>query len=213
MDQHLEWAKQLKVERTIKNLKKNNIEGFYAKDKSEALDIVKSLINEGDTVSVGGSMTLFEMGLIDFLREGNYQFLDRYKEGLNRDELQDIYRETFSANAFFASVNAITEEGTLYNIDGTGNRVAAMIYGPDKVIILAGINKIVKDETEAMNRARDIAAPTNAHRLSRKTPCVATGCCMDCESPERICANYVMIKRQMNPERMKVILIDNTYGY
>lgn len=213
MDKHVEWSGNLKVERTMKNLKKNNMEAFFVNDKAEALELIKTLVNKNDVVSVGGSMTLFETGVIDLLRNGDYNFLDRYKEGLTKDDIKEIYRKTFSADVFFASTNAITEEGTLFNIDGTGNRVAAMIYGPDKVIIVASINKIVATEQDAINRARNIAAPINAHRLDRKTPCVKTGCCEDCSSPERICANYVSLKKQINPDRIKVIIIDKEFGY
>lgn len=213
MDQNVEWSKQLKVERTIKNLKKNNMEAFFVNDKDEALELIKTLVNKNDVVSVGGSMTLFETGVIELLRNGDYTFLDRYKEGLTKEEIKEVYRKTFSADVFFTSTNAITETGTLLNIDGTGNRVAAMIYGPDKVIVVVGINKVVNNEEEAINRLRTIAAPINAHRLNRKTPCATTGNCEDCNSPERICANYVSMKRQINPDRIKVIIIDNEFGY
>ncbi len=213
MDKNVEIVLKKKVERTISNLEKNNMKGYFAQNENEVLQKIKYIISEGDTVSVGGSMSLFETGVIDMLREGNYNFLDRYKEGLSPEDIKDIYRKSFLADAYFASSNAITEEGELYNVDGRGNRVAAMIYGPDKVILVVGINKIVKDLDEAIERNKGIAAPANVQRLSMKTPCAKTGYCMDCNSEQRICNEYVLIKRQMQKDRIHVIIVNKNLGY
>ena len=158
-------------------------------------------------------MTLFETGVIEFLRNGKFNFLDRYKEGLNADDIKDIFRKTFSANAYFVSSNAVTEKGELYNVDGTGNRVAAMIYGPDNVIVIVGVNKIVRDVQEAIERNKEYAAPANAKRLNRNTPCTKVGYCMDCSSSERICNDYVLIRRQGRKGRIKVIIVGKELGY
>lgn len=158
-------------------------------------------------------MTLFETGVIDHLRSGRYNFLDRYKEGLTDSDIKEIYRKSFFADAYFTSSNAITEDGEIYNVDGNGNRVAAMIYGPDKVIIVAGINKIVKDLDEAIERNREMAAPANAKRLNKNTPCAKIGYCMDCTSADRICRNYVLIKNQGRKDRMYVIFVNKNLGY
>ena len=157
-------------------------------------------------------MSLFETWVIEHLRSGRCEFLDRYKEGLTADEIKEIYRKSFFCDAYFTSTNAITEEGELYNVDGNGNRVAAMLYGPDKVIVIAGVNKIVKDINEAIYRVENLAAPANAKRLNRKTPCTVTGKCMNCNSPERICREYTVIRKPV-PNRIFVLLLNEEYGY
>ncbi|WP_461205870.1 lactate utilization protein [Clostridium sp. DL1XJH146] len=213
MDKNARFVLEKRVARTIESLNKNNMDGYFVKDDKELFEKIKELTNDGDTVSVGGSMTLFETGIIDFLRAENYNFLDRYAEGLSKEDITDIYRKSFAADAYFASSNAITEDGELYNVDGIGNRIAAMIYGPDKVIVIAGVNKIVKDVDEAIKRNREIAAPANAIRLNKKTPCAKVGHCMDCTSPERICSAYTLIRKQFIRGRIHVIFVDMELGY
>ncbi|KAJ53794.1 L-lactate utilization protein LutB [Clostridium tetanomorphum] len=213
MDNNLLWNLEKKVERTIKNLEKNNMEAFYVKDEKELKLKLSHVIKEGSIVSVGGSMTLFELGVINFLRDGKYKFLDRYENDLTPEQIKKIYRETFSADIFLSSSNAITEQGELYNVDGNGNRVAPIIYGPDEVIIICGVNKIVKDINEAEERLRRVAAPTNAKRLNKDTPCVKLGYCMDCKSEDRICSDYVIMRRQKVKGRIKVIIVGKQLGY
>lgn len=213
MDNNVKFVIEKRALRTIENMEKNNMQGYFVQNEEEAVNKISEIIKEGDTVTVGGSMTLFETGVMDFLRNGKYNFLDRYKEGLTPEDIKDIYRKSFAADAYFTSSNAITEEGELYNVDGRGNRVAAMIYGPDKVIVVAGVNKIVKDLDEAIMRNREWAAPANAKRLNRKTPCAEVGYCMDCKSEERICSDYVVIKRQMVKDRIHVIIVNKNLGY
>jgi len=145
MDENMKWLKESRINTTINSLKRNGISGYLVNSNKELIDKINELTKDGDTVGCGGSITVFETGIIDYLRSGKYNFLDRYKEGLSKDDLKKLYRNTFSADVYFTSTNAITEKGELYNVDGTGNRVAAMLYGPDKVIVIAGINKIVKD--------------------------------------------------------------------
>lgn len=202
-----------RVKRTIENLEKNNMNGYYVQTEEEALDIIKGLISEGDTVAVGGSMTLFETGVIELLRSGKYNFLDRYKEGLSPSDMKEIYRKSFFADAYFTGTNAITENGELYNVDGNGNRVAAMLYGPDKVIVVAGRNKIVKDLEQAILRVKETAAPANNVRLNRGNPCTKTGYCMDCKQEGRICNEYTVIRRQGVKGRIHVIIINKDLGY
>jgi L-lactate utilization protein LutB len=213
MDDSARFVLEKRVERTIASLNSNNMDGYYVRDEKELFAKIKELTSEGDTVSVGGSMTLFETGLIDFLRSENYNFIDRYAEGLSKEDMKEVFRKSFSADVFFVSSNAITEEGELYNVDGVGNRVAAMIYGPDKVIVVAGVNKIVKDLDDAITRNREVSAPANAKRLNRKTPCTKVGYCMDCTSPERICSAYTLIKKQIQKGRIHVIFVDKELGY
>ncbi len=213
MDQHLEHITQIKIKKTMENLEKNQMKAYYAKSITQAQMMVQSLLEDGDTVSVGGSMTLFETGIINMLRDLDVHFLDRYKEGNTPEIIGQIYRDTFSADALICSSNAITMEGDLYNIDGNGNRVAAMIFGPKKVIVLAGANKIVPTMKEAEIRLRQIAAPANATRLNLNTPCVHTGECSDCKSPERICSSFVKLSYQRNKDRIHVIILDERAGY
>lgn len=213
MDKNVLWHIEQKVKITMENLEKNNMEAYFVKNEEELLDKVKEIVNEGETVAVGGSMTLFETGIIDYLRNGKFNFLDRYKQGLTPDEIKEIFRKSFFANSYFVSTNALTQNGELYNVDGNGNRVAAMLYGPDKVIVIAGINKIVKDVDEAIKRTREIAAPVNAKRLNKVTPCTKVGHCMECKSNDRICNEYTLIKRQGRKGRIKVIIVGKELGY
>ena len=213
MDNNVLWLRETRIKKTIEALKANNMNGYLVSSKDELIEKIKELTNEGDVVATGGSMSLFETGVIDHLRCGRYEFLDRYKEGLTSEEIKAIYRGAFSADVYFSSANAITEEGELYNVDGNGNRVAAMLYGPDKVIVVAGFNKIVADLEEAIERNRKIAAPINAKRLDRKTPCTRVGTCMDCKSPEKICREYTLIRSQGNPDRIHVIFLNEDLGY
>ena len=201
---------RLKMERTAEALRDNNMYCECVDSTEEALEIIESLMNEGDTVTVGGSMTLFEAGVMELLRNGNYNFLDRYAEGA---DVQGIYEAAFTSDVYLMSSNAITENGELYNVDGNGNRVAALTWGPKSVIIVAGYNKIVKDLDEAAARVKDIAAPANATRLGCETPCTKVGHCMNCASQRRICATTVICARQRVPNRIKVILVGEELGY
>lgn len=213
MDENLSWVVEKRVERVIKNLEKNNMKGYYVKDENEALKKIKEILKEGSTVTIGGSKSLFEVGAIELLREEKYKFLDRYKEGITNEERGKIYRDAFFVDTYLCSTNAITESGELYNIDGNGNRVAAMIFGPKEVIIIAGINKVVKNMEEAENRLKNIAAPANAKRFNLDTPCAKVGYCMDCNSNSRICSSYTILKKQKEKGRIKVIIVNKNLGY
>ena len=213
MNENVNWVNEKKIEKTIKNLEKNNIKGYYAKSNNELINIIKHIAKEGEMVSVGGSITLFETNVIDLLRSGRYNFLDRYKENLTPDDIKEIYRKAFYADTYFSSVNAITEEGEIFNVDGNGNRVAAMLYGPDKVILVVGVNKIVKNIDEAIKRNKYLSGPANAKRLNMNTPCAKVGYCMECQSDDRICCEYTVIKRQRSANRMNVIFINDILGF
>ncbi|MCR6516178.1 MAG: lactate utilization protein [Clostridium sp.] len=213
MDKNVAWVKEQKINRTIEALNKNNMNGYFVKDNEELLEKLKELIKDGDKVAFGGSMSIIEAGVLDFLRKGNYELLDRYKEGLTKEEIVDIYKGAFTSDCYIASSNAVTENGELYNVDGNGNRVSAMLYGPEKVILICGINKIVKNVDEAIKRNREFSAPMNARRLNKKTPCAKVGYCMDCKSEDRLCNEYTLIRRQNNKERMHVIFLNDDLGY
>lgn len=213
MDANTKWYDDKRLERTKEALIRNNYEVYIAENKEEAKEIVKKIVPEDSCVSFGGSMTLSETGILDLLRSGNYRLLDRQKEGLTKDELLKLHRDSFFADYYFASTNALTENGELVNLDGNGNRAAAMMFGPDKVVIVAGINKITGNIEEAADRVRSTASPINCRRLSKKTPCTEKGYCMDCSSPERICNHFVITYRQNIKGRGIVILINENYGY
>ena len=212
------------IQKVMKNLEQNQMKPHFVKTKEEVVPLVDSLITEGSLVAVGGSMTLFETNVIDYLHCGKYQFLDRYQEGLNREEIESIYRKTLSADVFLTSANAITEQGELYNVDGNGNRVAALIYGPKSVIVIAGTNKIVPHLEAAVYRVKTIAAPKNAARLHCDTFCNKEGRCVSllkehpemtdgCATSARICCQYHVAARQRQRNRIQVILVDEPLGY
>lgn len=201
------------VNKTFDNLRKHNIDPYYVESVEDLKSKVKELLHEDETVSVGGSMSLFESGVIDMLREMDINFFDRYEDGLTKEEIHEVFRNSFFADAYITSTNALTADGELYNIDGNGNRVAAMIYGPKSVIVVAGINKLVNNMEEAIDRLRTVASPKNAQRLNRNTPCAKTGVCSDCLSPDRICSSYVTLRKQVVPNRIKVILVNENLGY
>ena len=200
-------AMELRVRRTMAALEKNNMSAYFAQTSEEAVRLVEGLLCAGDTISCGGSVTLDASGVKALMRSGRYNFLDR--EAVETDaERQAIYRQTFSADAFLTSSNAITESGELFNIDGGGNRVAAMLFGPKKVIVVAGWNKIVRD--------------LNAAKLYVKavTPCTHAACpgtdgdlCSGCSSENRLCAQYTVMARQRVRGRVHVILVGEELGY
>lgn len=213
MDNNALWYREKQIERTINNLRKRNMAGFFVNDDIELKVLLKKLIAENSVVGVGDSMSLFETGVIDFLREGKFSFLDKYREGITSDEKKQIYIENFSADTFMCSTNALTEDGELYNIDGNGSRVAPMLYGPKQVILVTGINKIVRDIEEAEKRVRNYSAPMDAKRLGKNTPCTTLGYCVDCKSPNRICNDFTIIRGQFIKDRIKVIIVGKQLGY
>ncbi len=224
MDNHAKAILEKRISKVTENLRKNNMQVHYVESKADVVDKVAELLKDGDTVGIGGSQSIFESGVIDFLRNGKYNFLDRYKEGLSRENIEKIFIESFSADAYICSSNAITENGELYNVDGNSNRVAAICYGPKSVIIIVGHNKIVKNLDEAVKRVKSIAAPANCDRLSCTTYCEEKGECMSflsdasdmangCNSTNRICCNYVVSAYQRKKDRIKVIIVGEELGY
>ncbi len=197
----------------IRNLKKRQMEGFYCATIEEAKDKALSFVATDAAVAFGGSMTLEESGIMDALRaKSDIHLIDRSK-AKTPEETKQMYRDAFSADTYFMSTNAVTLNGELINIDGNGNRVAALIYGPDQVIIIAGLNKVAATVEDGILRVRNRATPPNCIRLDKKTPCAATGRCADCLSPEGICNQIVVTRRSGNPDRIKVILVGESLGY
>lgn len=197
----------------IKNLAKRRMEGCYCATIEEAEKKAFSYLTEGCTVSFGGSMTLEETGMLTALRhDPNIHLIDR-ATAKSPEETKQMYHDALSADFFFMSTNAITADGELVNIDGTGNRVAALIYGPENVIIMAGMNKVAANIDEALSRVHNTATPMNCKRLNKKTPCSTTGVCADCLSPDCICNQVVITRRSGIENRIKVILIGEELGY
>ncbi len=202
-----------RIEKTMKALERNKIKPYYAENREELLEIVRSLIDGDKLITAGGSMTLKESGVTEMLlNEYKGIYVDR-SEGKTPDEVENIMRKAFVSDTFLASSNALTEEGELYNVDGKGNRVSAMIYGPKQVILVVGKNKIVQDLGEAVMRVEKIAAPMNTVRLSCDTPCAKTGLCGHCRSEGRICCTYVRMGQQRVADRIKVIIVNEDLGY
>lgn len=194
----------------LNNLKKRGFDAYFCHTKAEAADKALSLLSDGDVVSWGGTVTLFELGLDKKLKQGSYNVIDR--NDFSFEERGEVYRKAFFADAYFTSANAISQDGQIVNIDGTANRVAAICYGPEKVIMLIGKNKIAENLELAIKRAREVAAPQNAQRFEISTPCKKTQKCADCTSPDCICAQ-ILISRFCKPNgRIKVIIIDEDLG-
>lgn len=213
-----------RIETTMQNLRLNKMEPYFVQTSAEACEKVQELLEKGCTVSCGGSVTLKQTGVYDLISSSDYDFLDRSAPGLTREQVEEIYRKTFFADAFVTSTNALTENGELYNVDGNSNRVSAILYGPKSVIVVCGVNKIVKNIDEAINRVKTKAAPPNTVRLNIDTYCAKTGQCVSlnkenpemcegCHSDGRICCNYVVCAQQRHVNRIKVIIVNEELGY
>ena len=212
MEQWQTWFHEKQVDRTIKALEKNNFEALFVPNSKAASEEVMKRIPDGATVGVGGSATLAQIGLLDALEKRKINLIWPQKQGKNPGEVFALIQKSFSADIFLSGTNAITEDGKLYNVDATGNRVGAMFIGPKKVIVVSGVNKIVKGLEEAEKRVEWWVAPQNAKRLGKKTPCVETGVCGDCSSPERICNIAVTLRKKPSRTDVAVILIGENLG-
>ena len=213
-----------RIQKTMQALQNNKMNAYYAETKEQAVEIALGLIKDGDVISHGGSVTLKELGLTEIFKNGRYNYLDRSAPGLTSEEIMEIYRRCFSADAYFTSSNAVTANGELYNVDGNSNRVAPMLFGPDKVVVIVGLNKLVDNIYDAADRVKRHAAPPNCVRLDKKTYCAQNGKCVTaddpdatfcagCGSDERICANYTVMARQRNAGRVNVIIVNEKLGY
>lgn len=201
------------AETIIKALEKRNMKGYYCADCAAAVELAKTLTPAGSTVSFGGSMTLSETGIMDMLKSRtDITLLDR-SQAKDAAETKQIYHDALSSDVYFMSSNAITKDGELINIDGNGNRVAALIYGPEHVVLVVGMNKIVSTVDDGIRRVHDIAASANGVRLGKSTPCAVTGFCHDCLSPECMCSHTVITRRNYTANRIHVILVGDTLGY
>lgn len=178
------------------------------KNKEEALKQALEIIGEGSTVAMGGCQSANEIGLIQALNEGNYHYIDRAKM-----EPRESLLAAYDADVFLSSANAMTNDGIIVNIDGNSNRVSCIAQGPHKVIFIVGMNKVCSELDEAMKRARNVAAPSNAQRFDIKTPCRLTGKCADCKSPDTICCQFLITRYSHHADRIHVILVNDVLGY
>ena len=226
MDAHRNRVRELSIARTIERLRKNNMESAYLPTAQDVVPMVRSILEEGCSIALGGSMTLAEAGVLKLVRSEQYRLIDRYEQGLSTEQMHQRLVAGFSADVFLTSVNAITEHGELYCVDGTSNRVAPLLFGPKRVLVIAGWQKIVPTLQDAVNRVKRIAAPANAMRLEKDTPCVKTGHCIAPYCDERhlmsiptgacdsgICSNMVVMGHQSRKGRITVLIVGEHLGY
>ena len=214
--EHIEWHRKTMTDRTAKALSKNGFNTISVSSKEEAAAKILELIPEGAVVGFGGSVTVRQLSLPEELEKRGHKLADHWVAragGASKEEITEVRRRQLNSDVFITSTNALTESGELVNIDGGGQRVAAMIFGPKKVIIVTGTNKIAKDVHAAIDRARNTAAAINAHRLGVKTPCAQTGVCSDCDSKERICSITTILHRAPPMVNATVVLVGEPLGY
>ncbi len=209
MNENIQKRNELLAQKVIEGLKSRNMTGYYATSKEEALKKALEIIPEGSTITMGGGMSVAEIGLVDAVKNGNYTFIDRNAASDRRAAMLAAY----DADVYLASVNAMTDDGILVNIDGNSNRVSAIAFGPKKVIFIVGMNKVCGDLDHAMKRARNVAAPINAQRFGLSTPCAKTGSCFDCKSPDTICCQFLTTRYSKHEGRIHVILVNDDLGF
>lgn len=224
MDANRRKALQMTVSRTMRALEQNNMKAAYVETREDALKLVRSLIPEGCTTSSGGSVTLAECGIMDYLKEKT-DYIDRNMPGIGEDEARRLVARMYVSDWFLSSANAITQHGEIYQVDGRSNRISCLVFGPRKVIIVAGVNKIVPDLRAAVERVKHAAAPANCIRLSCDTFCTKSGVCISPSFDESdlmchadcgegtICCNTLIMKRQREKDRVTVILVGEDLGY
>lgn len=209
MDQNVFHRNELLAQKVIKGLESRNMKGYYAASREEALKLALSLIPEGSSATMGGGVSVAEIGLVKALKEGNYNFIDRNEIADKRAAMLAAY----DADVYLASTNAMTDDGILVNIDGNANRVSAMCYGPKKLVLIVGMNKVCPDLDAAMKRARSVAATANAQRFGLSTPCSRTGACADCKSIDTICCQFLITRFNRHKDRVHVILVNDSLGF
>ena len=212
MSNPIETRNERLAQKLIRQLQRRHFEAYYCRTTEEIHAQIRVLMPEGSSVTWGGTTTVRSLGIPQMLKDAGYEVWDR-DEAQTAEEKLDIYRKAFTADFYLSSANALSEDGVIVNIDGTGNRVAAITWGPKKVIFVIGLNKVAQDVTAALQRARSTASPINAARFDIKTPCQADGTCHNCNSPQSIC-NYIHFTRNSFPAgRHIVILTDQNLGY
>ncbi|NMD37584.1 MAG: lactate utilization protein [Christensenellaceae bacterium] len=217
-EKSIKLRNKLLAERTIKNLKSRKFDAYYCENKEEALKMAISLIPKEDSISWGGSMTMEDIGLISYIKENGYNVIDR-DSAKSPQERMEMMRKGLLADTFLLSANAIAEEGILVTMDGVGNRVAAICFGPKSVIVVASINKICSNIDSAIDRLKNVASPMNVQRIASGmdapfgTPCSVTGLCGDCKADNCICSHLVQTRMCKPQGRIKVILVNEDLGF
>ena len=212
MNENIVKRNELLAQKVIKGLESRNMSGYYAASKEEALKKALEIIPEGSSVTMGGAMSAYEIGLVDAIKAGNYRFIDRENAG-TPEEKRKAMLEGYDADFFLSSANAMTDDGVLVNIDGNSNRVSMIAQGPKKVLFIVGMNKVTSDIDSAMKRARNVAAPINAQRFGLSTPCSKLGTCMNCKSPDTICCQFLITRFSRHTDRIHVILVNDDLGF
>ncbi|MHA1661186.1 MAG: lactate utilization protein [Promethearchaeota archaeon] len=213
MSEFVNWHNETMMKKAQQALEAHDFLVELCEDGNDAREKALKQLDKESSIGIGGSMTVHEIGLFEHLKDNGYNLINPYVPDLTREQVFELRRKTLMSDFFLAGCNAITTEGEIVNIDGYGNRVSAIIFGPRKVFLFAGMNKIVLDRQQALDRIFDIAAPINAKRLGKKTPCAATGICSYCDSPERICKHLTVNMRQNIPDRIKIFLIQEDLGF
>lgn len=213
------------ISKVMESLETNNIKAYYAETKAEVCEIVRNMLFCGAVITAGGSVSLKESGVWDIINSPEYDFRDRSKQGITEEERAEAYKSAIGCDFFFCSSNAVTENGELVNVDGNANRVSSIAFGPKRVVMVVGVNKLVKDIDEGLLRVKKIAAPKNAVRLNTGTPCQKLGHCValeksecpamteGCKSPRRMCIEYLISGFQKEKDRVNVIFCGETLGY
>lgn len=207
-----DWHIAKTIERTVKSLESNFFDAASFSDRNALLDKVLSYVKPKMKIGFGGSITLRSLGIVDRLAGEDVILLDHWKPGLSREEINDIRFKQLTCDLFLSSANAITERGEIINVDGNGNRTNSTTYGPKKVIIIAGYNKIVPDINAGLERVKNVAAPMNAKRLNLSLPCAETGRCHDCRTEARICRIISIMQRKPGGTDVSVYLINEDLG-
>ncbi|MBO6166670.1 MAG: lactate utilization protein [Eubacterium sp.] len=212
MEEMRKTRNSLLAAKVIKGLESRHMAGYFVETKEEALKKALELIPEGSSISWGGATSASEIGLLEAVKKGNYTVYDR-ADAKDEEEKKAIVLKAFGCDWFISGTNAITEDGILVNLDGNSNRVACLAYGPEHVIIIAGMNKVAKDVDAAIYRVRNEAAPINAQRFPINTPCKLNGACGNCKSPDSICCQMLITRLEHHPGRVHVILVNDSLGF
>jgi L-lactate utilization protein LutB len=214
MENIKKWFYEKTASTSILNLEKNGFKAIYFEKIDTAVSYITEIIAKYDTIGFGGSVTvLYDLKLHDIAKKLNKNILNHNAPDITAEKKHQIRLSQQTCDLFITSTNALTKDGKLVNIDGAGNRVSAMIFGPKKVLVVAGINKIVKDVDKALKRIKEISAPMNTKRLSLKTPCAATGECADCSSSDRICRVTTIIEKKPNYTDIEIVIIGENLGF
>ncbi len=213
------------IQKLFKNLEKNKMQPIFAENCAEAVKIVKDMLFDGCVITAGGAMSLNESGIWQLINDKKYNFLDRSRKDISPKQQQECFKAAIGADFFFCSTNAITENGELLNVDGFANRISSIAFGPKKVVMIVGINKIVPDLKSAFLRVKKIAAPKNCVRLNIDNPCAKLGHCVSllnnpdpdfadgCQKDTRICCDYLISALQRQKDRITVVLVNENLGY